>query len=79
MYSYIGRRRTEELTTDPHMLNAFERTESFSERGIFCRKASCTLESRTLHVQLLKGTVLRDFLLLVFFMNQFPPSPRVSH
>ncbi len=21
----------------------------------------------------------RDFLLLVFFMNQFPPSPRVSH
>jgi hypothetical protein len=28
---------------------------------------------------LLKGTVSRDFLLLVFFMNQFPPSPRVSH
>jgi hypothetical protein len=27
----------------------------------------------------LKGTVSRDFLLLVFFMNQFPPSPRVSH
>jgi hypothetical protein len=26
-----------------------------------------------------KGTVSRDFLLLVFFMNQFPPSPRVSH
>ncbi len=25
-----------------------------------------------------KGTVSRDFLLLVFFMNQFPPSPRVS-
>jgi hypothetical protein len=23
----------------------------------------------------LKGTVSRDFLLLVFFMNQFPPSP----
>jgi hypothetical protein len=23
--------------------------------------------------------VSRDFLLLVFFMNQFPPSPRVSH
>jgi hypothetical protein len=22
-----------------------------------------------------KGTVSRDFLLLVFFMNQFPPSP----
>ncbi len=28
---------------------------------------------------LVKGTVSRDFLLLVFFMNQFPPSPRVSH
>ncbi len=26
-----------------------------------------------------KETVSRDFLLLVFFMNQFPPSPRVSH
>jgi hypothetical protein len=27
----------------------------------------------------LKGTVSRDFLLLVFFMNQFAPSHRVSH
>jgi hypothetical protein len=27
----------------------------------------------------LKGTVSRDFLLLVFFVNQFPPSPRVFH
>jgi hypothetical protein len=27
----------------------------------------------------IKGTVSRDFLLLVFFMNQFPPNPRVSH
>jgi hypothetical protein len=26
-----------------------------------------------------KGTVSRDFLLLVFFMNQFPPSPRESY
>jgi hypothetical protein len=26
-----------------------------------------------------KGTVSRDFSLLVFFINQFPPSPRVSH
>ncbi len=26
-----------------------------------------------------KGTVSRDFLLLVFFMNQFPPSPWVYH
>jgi len=31
------------------------------------------------HYQLIKGTVSRDFLLLVFFTNQFPPSPRVSH
>jgi hypothetical protein len=29
--------------------------------------------------KLLKGTVSRDFLLLVFLMNQFPPSPRVLH
>jgi hypothetical protein len=28
-------------------------------------------------MNLIKGTVSRDFLLLVFFMNQFPPSPRV--
>ncbi len=27
---------------------------------------------------LLKGTVSRDFSLLVFFINQFSPSPRVS-
>ncbi len=26
-----------------------------------------------------KGTVSRDFLLLVLFINQFPPSPRVFH
>jgi hypothetical protein len=27
----------------------------------------------------LKGTVSRDFLLLVLFMNQFPPNPTVFH
>jgi hypothetical protein len=27
----------------------------------------------------IKGTASRDFLLLVFFMNQFPPHPRVFH
>ncbi len=27
----------------------------------------------------LKGTVSQDFLLLVLFMNQFPPRPRVVH
>jgi hypothetical protein len=26
-----------------------------------------------------KGTVSRDFLLLVFLMNQLPPRPRVLH
>ncbi len=26
-----------------------------------------------------KGTVSRDFLLLVFFMHKFPPSPRLFH
>jgi hypothetical protein len=31
------------------------------------------------HFEKLKGTVSRDFSLLVFFINQFPPSPRVSH
>ncbi len=38
------------------------------------------LEDNSLHFAftVLKGTVARDFLLLVFFMNQFPPSPRVS-
>jgi hypothetical protein len=29
--------------------------------------------------RILKGTVSRDLLLLVFFMNQFPPSPIVFH
>jgi hypothetical protein len=31
------------------------------------------------HTWALKGTASRDFLLLVLFMNQFPPSPRVFH
>jgi hypothetical protein len=30
-------------------------------------------------MNILKGSVSRDFLLLVFFMNQFPPHPRVFH
>jgi hypothetical protein len=30
-------------------------------------------------MQYVKGTVSRDFWLLVFFMNQFPPNPRVFH
>jgi hypothetical protein len=35
--------------------------------------------SRGYFVTVIKGTVSRDFLLPVFFMNQFPPSPRVTH
>jgi hypothetical protein len=33
------------------------------------------LESRRFLIYCVKGTVSRDFLLLVFFMNQFPTSP----
>jgi hypothetical protein len=40
------------------------------------RKTEVTLGRRKGY---LKGTVSRDFSLLVFFINQFPPSPRVSH
>jgi hypothetical protein len=29
-----------------------------------------------LQLRILKGTVSQDFLLLVFFMNQFPPQPQ---
>jgi len=39
----------------------------------------CTGTSSATLMPCFKGTVSRDFLLLVFFMNQFPPSPRVSH
>ncbi len=34
---------------------------------------------KSLPANLLKMIVSRDFLLLVLFMNQFPPSPRVFH
>jgi hypothetical protein len=37
------------------------------------------LEAEIVICSLFKKTVSRDFLLLVFFMNQFSPSPRVSH
>jgi hypothetical protein len=33
----------------------------------------------SLFLVLLKGTVSKDFLLLVFFRNQFPPSPWLYH
>jgi hypothetical protein len=31
------------------------------------------------NLEAIKGTVSRDFLLLVFFINQFPPSPWLCH
>jgi hypothetical protein len=40
-----------------------------------CKKAISFSASSNI----IKGTVSRDFLLLVFFMNQFPPSSRVFH
>ncbi len=47
-------------------------------RDVFYPSRIPDLGSR-IQKQQLKGTVSRDFLLQVFFMNQFPPSPRVSH
>jgi hypothetical protein len=44
--------------------------------GLICAKIPATNITR---LGPFKGTVSRDFLLLVFFMNQFPPSPIVSH
>jgi hypothetical protein len=41
-------------------------------------KLLLTSQLKILRNHILKGTVSRDFLLLVFFMHQFPPSPRVS-
>ncbi len=37
------------------------------------------LHFNRLGARMVKGTVSRDFLLLVLFMNQFPPSPWVYH
>ncbi len=49
----------------------------------FCGQGFCNLHTGILRTGIkrigFKGTVSRNFLLLVFFINQFPPSPRVSH
>ncbi len=42
-------------------------------------KNTNTYTGSTLSALAIKGTVSWDFLLLVFFINQFPLSPRVSH
>ncbi len=44
----------------------------FSEAQFLCESLH-----RVVDKSLLKGTVSRDFLLLVLFINQFAPSPRV--
>ena len=38
-------------------------------------KVGYWLAEQEYNLNTLKGTVSRDFLLLVFFMNQFPPKP----
>ncbi len=48
---------------------------NFKPSGLF---PDSTGPARAL-VLAIKGTVSRDFLLLVLFINQFPPSPRVFH
>jgi hypothetical protein len=40
-----------------------------------CYGCGGVVQRPTFRINELKGTVSRDFLLLVFFMNQFPPSP----
>ncbi len=45
----------------------------------FSAQPSRQCSAPTCHFSTLKGTVPRDFRLLVFFMNQFPPSPWVYH
>jgi hypothetical protein len=52
---------------------------SLNQEAGFIPSTSGDWGERLMEVLALKGTVSRDFLLLVFFMNQFPPSPRVSH
>jgi hypothetical protein len=47
--------------------------------GVNSRTSNVLCEMQTMKTASFKGTVSRDFLLLVFFMNQFPPSPRVFH
>jgi hypothetical protein len=52
-----------------------ETDESYRHHLCFFVPIFLTLD-KPLH---LKGTVSQDFSLLVFFINQFPPSYRVSH
>ncbi len=79
------------ITVEPELKHHNRKVPAFADdsNGAFKRDAEnlgrisgleTNVEKTTLMpIGCLKGTVSRDFLLLVFFMNQFPPSPRVSH
>jgi hypothetical protein len=56
-----------------------EETETQKEANKFLLKCVKHVLDNFQTLLTLKGTVSRDFLLLVLFMNQFPPSPRVVH
>ncbi len=51
--------------------------------GVDCDANLSSLLSKlgleNIYDEFVKGTVSRDFRLLIFFTNQFPPSPRVYH
>ncbi len=70
----------------PKMLTETILTNLFSIIGRFSKSISYWTAERSRQnfhsletLYFLKGTVSRDFLLLVFFMNQFPPSPWVYY
>jgi len=54
---------------------------SYAAKDLRKMLGRCCLSSKAYNDwhKIIKGTVSRDFLLLVFFMNQFPPSSRVFH
>jgi hypothetical protein len=65
-----------ELSTSYYDLKNFIGLRNIDLSGLLVREQQ---RLQMFHRLGLKGTVSRDFLLLVFFMNQFPPSPRVLH
>jgi hypothetical protein len=52
--------------------SVYKPTSTFTVRSV---PVVNSIFNSLLVLKVLKGTVSRDFLLLVFFMNQFPPSP----
>jgi len=59
----------------PPSLASADRRAGGEGRSAYSIPQICQQKQLYLTVLLLKGTVSRDFLLLVFFMNQFPPKP----